>query len=225
MNRCIRVFSVVLMAVLFSSHAFSGGKKIGILMYDGVLSSDVTAPLEVFGIAVKQDWFSEYEVVTIGVDKKNYVVSEEGIMLAVDASIHDKDLIDQLDVLLVSSRYDMDPLINDPVLISFIKKAADHVQWISSNCSGAFLLAEANVLDGKKATTWFGGEADLEKSYPKVKVQYDENVVVDGNIITSNGSVVSYQAALTLLKMMSDRNKAIEVADTIQYFRFSNAQF
>ncbi len=225
MSKYVWVFSTVFVAFVFSSTVFSDTKKIGILLYDGVLSSDVTAPLEVFGTATKQEWFSDYDVITIGINDNNFVTTEEGIKLITDRSINDPKLLSQLDVLLVPSRYDMEPLINDDNLITFIEKAAKQVRWITSNCSGAFLLAEAKVLDGKNATTWFGGEADLEKSYPKVKVQYDENVVVDGNVITSNGSVVSYQAALTLLTLMSDRNHAIEVADAIQYFRFSNAAF
>jgi transcriptional regulator GlxA family with amidase domain len=216
---------MVFITFIFSSNAFSETKKIGILLYEGVLSSDVTAPMEVFGVATKQDWFSEYEVITIGIDDKKFITTEEGIKLTIDRSIEDRDLIGELDVLLVPSRYDMMPLINDKSLIRFIEKSAKHVQWITSNCSGAFLLAEAGVLDGKKATTWFGGEGDLKQGYPNVKVQFDENVVVDGNVITSNGSVVSYQAALTLLKLMSNRNHAIEVADAIQYFRFSDANF
>ncbi|WP_315983638.1 hypothetical protein [Aliamphritea spongicola] len=53
-------------------------------------------------------------------------------------------------------------------------------------------------------------------------VQFDSNVVIDGRVITSNGSLVSYQAALMLLSKMTSRSKAEEVADTIQYNRFSD---
>ncbi len=81
------------------------------------------------------------------------------------------------------------------------------------------------MLDGKKATTWAGGESDLQQAYSAIDVQFDTNVVVDGNVITSNGSVVSYQAALTLLKMMTSERKANEVAEAIQYARFSNQPY
>lgn len=225
MTQYIRVFVVVFAAVIFSSNAFSESKKIGILLYDGVLSSDVTAPMEVFGIATKQDWFDDYEVITIGVERGKFITTEEGIKIATETSIFDKKSLAQLEVLLVPSSYDMAPLLANKVLISYIEKAAKKSEWITSNCSGAFLLAEAGVLDGKKATTWFGGESDLKNSYPKVDVQYDENVVIDENVITSNGSLVSYQAALTLLKLMSSHDHAAEVADVLQYSRFSKEVF
>jgi len=83
-------------------------------------------------------------------------------------------------------------------------------------------LAEAGVLEGKKATTWAGGEADFQKLYPKVDVQHDQNLVIDNNVLTSNGSVVSYHAALTLLKQMSSTSKAQEVADALQFSRVSS---
>jgi transcriptional regulator GlxA family with amidase domain len=86
-------------------------------------------------------------------------------------------------------------------------------------------LAKAGLLDGKKATTWAGGEADLKSQFNKVDVQFDTNVVVDGNIITSNGSLVSYQAALVLLSKIASPSKAQEVSEAIQYQRFSQAEF
>jgi transcriptional regulator GlxA family with amidase domain len=53
----------------------------------------------------------------------------------------------------------------------------------------------------------------------------DQNVVVDGNIITSNGSLISYQSALTLLSRMASKRKADEVAEAIQYARFSQQAY
>lgn len=204
------------------SVAEAADQRIGILVYDGVLTSDVTAPLEVFGVASRLTWFSDYEPITISVSDKKFITTEEGLKIGVDAWIGDAP---ELDVLIVTSSYDMDPLIENKDLIHYIKGTSRIADWIASNCSGAYLLAEAGVLDGKKATTWAGGEADLQKHYPSVDVQVDQNVVVDGMIVTSNGSLVSYQAALQLLRLMSSESKAQEVADTLQYSRFSTKEF
>ncbi|MFT6221161.1 MAG: transcriptional regulator GlxA family with amidase domain [Candidatus Endobugula sp.] len=193
---------VYVLLLLCVSPVQAGTKTIGVLVYDGVLTSDVTAPLEIFGVASKLSWFS----------------TEEGLKLGVDTSI---DQVGKLDVLIVPSRYAMESLLSNQPLISFIRSQAKQVGWMSSNCSGALLLAEAGVLDGKKATTWAGGEADFQNRYPKVNVQHDQNLVIDSNILTSNGSVVSYHAALTLLKQMSSTSKAQEVADALQFSRIS----
>jgi transcriptional regulator GlxA family with amidase domain len=202
--------------------ASAADKRIGILVYDGVLTSDVTAPLEVFGIASRLTWFSDYEVITVSVADQKTVTTEEGLNIGVDAWIGDAP---ELDVLILTSSYDMDPLIENKDLIRFIQKTSQVADWMASNCSGAYLLAEAGLLDGKKATTWAGGEADLQKNYPAVKVQMNQNLVVDGGIITSNGSLVSYQAALKLLHLMSSETKAQEAADALQYSRFSTQPF
>ncbi len=212
----------VLVFLTSANAAMAASKKVGILVFDGVLTSDVTAPLEVFGVASKLSWFADYDVVTISVSDSLQITTEEGLKLGVDTWIGKKP---ELDVLLVPSSYSMDPLLENKSLIQFIRTQAQHVEWMASNCSGAFLLAEAGVLDGKQATTWAGGESELQKNYSKVDVQFDTNVVVDGNIVTSNGSVVSYQAALTLLKLMTSERKANEVAETIQYARLSRQAF
>lgn len=142
--------------------------------------------------------------------------------MGVDVSI---DQVGKLDVLIVPSRYGMRALLSNPQLIDFIRLQAKQVEWLASNCSGALLLAEAGVLDGKKATTWAGGESDFQRQYPKVDVQFDQNMVVDDGILTSSGSGVSYQAALTLLKNISSVSKAKEVASTIQFSRLSLLSF
>ena len=94
---------------------------------------------------------------------------------------------------------------------------------MASNCSGALLLGEAGILDGKKATTWAGGEKNLAKSYPAVRVQYDQNVVIDEGVITSNGGPVSYQAAFELLAKLSSEPFAKEISEQIQFNRLKRA--
>jgi len=206
----------LVLGIALASNATAADKRIGILVFDGVLTSDVTAPIEVFGIASKQSWFSDYKTLVINVGKDKSVTTEEGIRLLVDATLQDQPSVD---VLLMPSSYDMEPLIENQDLISYIQKTAEGAEWMASNCSGAFVLAEAGVLEGKKATTWAGGESDLAKAYPNVNVQYDTNYVIDGNVITSNGSVVSYEAALALLEEMSSKSRAEEVKSALQMQR------
>ncbi len=211
----------VIFSMAFSASAFAADnekKKIGILIFNGVLSSDVTAPAEVFGAATQQKWFSNYKVLLISVDSKT-VKTAEGLTLSADASISNAP---KLDALIVPSAYDMSPFVKNAALVKFIKRNAATASWVGSNCSGAYLLAEAGLLDGKKATTWAGGEADFQKKYSKVDVQKDTNFVIDGKFITSNGSVVSYEAALVMLSKLSSAENAKKVSDIIQYSRFNS---
>lgn len=198
----------------------SASSKIGILVFDGFLTSDVTAPVEVFGAATKKAWFSSYEVVVISVTENKTVTSEEGLRVVADKSIYD-DL--ELDALIVPSSYDMAEFVENEDLIGFIRKQRTSAQWLASNCSGAFLLGEAGALDGKKATTWAGGEKSLARAFPEIDVQYDQTVVVDSNVITSNGGPVSYLAAFELLAKLSSEKFAREISAAIQFDRLERA--
>lgn len=218
MHRASRTLSFIVVALLLTSntHLYAATKRIGILVFDGVLTSDITGPIEVFGAASAQSWFAQYDVVTIAVHNTPEITTNEGLTLKTDAGLQEQP---RVDVLIVPSSYKMAPLLNNKALISYIKRTAQTAEWTASNCSGASLLAEAGVLDGKKATTWAGGEAKMHKAYPNVDVQYDTNYVIDGNVLTSNGGMVSYQAALVLLAQLASEKKAEAIADMLQYQR------
>lgn len=198
------------------SHA---GTKIGVIVYDDVLTSDVTAPLEVFGVATKESWFTSYEVVTIAVSDRKSVTTEEGLNITADTLLADNP---KVDILILPSAYDMDPVLNNQELIAYIQDTAENAEWMASNCSGSQLLAEARLLDGRKATTWAGGEDAFASKYPDVDVQYDVNYVIDGPFLTSNGGIVSYEAALALLAQLSSERKAQSVARKLQLDRLLN---
>ncbi len=212
------VTALLLLLSMASAHAAKS--TIGIVVFPGFLTSDVTAPVEVFGAATRKAWFSDYEVILVSATQERNIKSEEGLTVIADNTIYD-DV--KLDVLLVPSAYDMDDFLNSPDLINFITAQGSSAAWVASNCSGAFLLGKAGLLDGKKATTWAGGESSLAKAYPDIKVQYDQNVVVDRNAITSNGGPVSYQAAFELLARLSSEKFANEISETIQFDRLKRA--
>src|SRR3546814_15039875 len=129
------------------------------------------------------------------------------------------DLADRLlaeapryDVVIVPSSYDMDAVLANRGLIDFIRDQSKTADWMASNCSGALVLAEAGVLDGKRATTWAGGEAPFQKKYADGLVQQDNNVVLDDGVLTPTGSAVSYEAAIPLLAKLTRDRMPREVA-------------
>jgi transcriptional regulator GlxA family with amidase domain len=216
-KRFYRGLILLFVALAYALPSLAADKRIGILVYDDVLTSDVTAPAEVFGVASRKSWFSNYAVLLIGVDREAKVITtEEGLRLTVDATIYDAP---ELDVLIVTSSYVMDTLFANKDLTAFLQRQAKQVTWLASNCSGAFLYAHAGLLDGYRATTWAGGEKQLQREFPAIDVVEDRNVVVDRNRISSNGGLPSYQGALVLLTQMSSERKAKEVFETIQLNR------
>ncbi len=179
--------------------------QIGIIVFDGVLTCEVTGPVEVFSIANAQDGFAGAAVKLIGVESQSTVLTEEGLRLTVDATI-DNDL--SLDVLLVPGGNDVSHLLQHERLNTFIQQQAQSAQWLGSMCAGAFILGDAGVLDGKQATTWFGGESSLQTQFPAINVVHDSPVVIDQRLITANGGLVSYRAALVLLGQLSSPQHA-----------------
>lgn len=210
----IILFILVTFSFIYGGSGTMDSKHtIGIIIFDDVLTSEVIAPAEIFGRAAKQEWFKDWQVKFIGVEKKPTITTEEGITISVNSTIYD-DL--NLDVLIVPGAQDVQSLMNNKDLESFIIKHEKKVEWLSSNCSGAFLLANSGVLDSVKATTWSGGEELLQHDFPKINVLFDNPVVLDNRKLTSNGGLVSYQAALVLLGKLSSMQHAREIFDGLQ---------
>ncbi len=118
----------------------------------------------------------------IGVKPRPTICTEGGLELTVDATIADSL---SLDVLLVPGDNDMTHLLQHDQLNHFIQSQAETAVWLGSVCAGSFILGSAGVLDGKQATTWFGGEGRLQAQFPAIQVIHDRPVVVDRRRITA----------------------------------------
>ena len=109
----LRTLLALLLTSLLSLSSQAADKQIGILVWDGVLTSDITAPLEVFGHASQLSWFRDYNVSLIHIDSKPSVTTHENISLNVQHQLSEQP---SLDVLIVPSAYDMGPILRRPVI-------------------------------------------------------------------------------------------------------------
>ena len=175
---------------------------IGLLMYNGVLQSEVVASSDVFA-KLSQDGKQLFNVITIA-ETLAPIVTEEGLRLIPDYTF---DNCPKLTALFVPSAYDMHSQVNNPKIIDFIKAKDKETKYTVSNCAGAQLIGAAGIADGHKIVTWIGGGAQLQKDYPKLKVQNDSLVIYvqDGKFLSSNGNLASYISALNLLEIMTDK--------------------
>ena len=185
-----------------------------------MLSSDITAPLEVFGKAAKKSWLQKINVEAVSADCYLDIVTEEGIKLRADRLLTDAP---RYDAVIVPSRYNMDAVLGNRALIDFIRKSIKNGCLDGEQLFGRVGVGPSGRFDGKRATTWAGGEASFQKKYPKVHVQHDINVVIDDGVLTSNGSIVSYEAAIALLAKLTSDEFAAEVANDLQFKRVANA--
>lgn len=185
---------------------------IAVLGFDSVLASDVTAPLEVFGAARTKEWFSDYRVALIADAPDGTITTAEGFKLVVDAQLTQ---VSSVEVLIVPGSYDMAQVLGQDSILQFVKHQRQKANWLASNCAGAFLLGAAGALDGHRATTYHGGESFLQAKVPNANV-VPQSVVVDGHLVTSNGSVVSYVSALVLLGLLSSPEHSREIFEYLQ---------
>lgn len=88
----------------------------------------------------------------------------------------------------------------DPRVRDLLRRAVDRGAWVLSVCSGAFTLAEAGVLDGRRATTHWRYTDDLVRRFPAVRVDPDVLYVQDGTVVTSAGTAAGIDACLHVVR-------------------------
>ncbi len=173
---------------------------IGLLMYNGVLQSEVIATSDVFAKPT-EDGKQLFNVVSIA-ETENPITTEEGMHFVPDYTFEN---CPKLTALFVPSAYDMYAQVHNERIVDFIREKNKQTRYTVSNCAGAQLIGESGIADGKKIVTWIGGGEQLQKDYPNLKVQNDSLVtfVEDGKFSSSNGNLASYISALNLVEKMT----------------------
>jgi transcriptional regulator GlxA family with amidase domain len=110
------------------------------------------------------------------------------------------DIQDGIDTLLIAGSPDVSCLLCDPGLKNWVRDIALRVNRLASVCTGAFLLAESGLLDGRRATSHWDFCARLARDYPLVTVEPDRIFVRDGYISTSGGITSGIDMALSMVE-------------------------
>lgn len=129
------------------------------------------------------------------------LVSEEGgpVMTSQTFSVNTERLCDSTyDTLIVAG--DNECKLPSASLLDYIRNAPTHTRRIASICTGAFILAEAGLLEGKHATTHWAHANNFRKCYPNVLLDEDRIFVVDGQIWTSAGLTAGVDLALAIVE-------------------------
>jgi transcriptional regulator GlxA family with amidase domain len=104
------------------------------------------------------------------------------------------------DTLVVAGGNGTRDLPGRAVTIAWLRRAAPQARRVTSVCSGAYLLAEAGLLDGRRATTHWSRSTDFEGRYPQVRLEPDRIFVRDGEVWTSAGITAGIDLALALIE-------------------------
>jgi transcriptional regulator GlxA family with amidase domain len=196
-------------------------RRVAMLAYPDVQILDVVGPLEVFSRASR--WLQDergrrddaYAVEIIGLAKGELRVSS-GLRLCVDRALGDVGR--GVDTLLVAGGRGSREYCTHPGILRFLRQQAKRVRRLASICTGAFLLAEAGLLAGLRATTHWASCAELTRRYPDVRVESDRLFVREGSIYTSAGVTAGMDLALALVEEDHGREVALEVARALVMF-------
>jgi transcriptional regulator GlxA family with amidase domain len=113
------------------------------------------------------------------------------------------------DTLIVSGTTVIEP--STPGLITFVQQALGRYRRVAATCTGAFILAEAGVLDGRRATTHWYHARDLQARFPNVKVEEDRIFIIDGPVWTSAGMTAGIDLALAMV----EKDLGVDVARAV----------
>ena len=181
----------------------------GVLLFDDAEELDYAGPWEVLTMARKEG----DRVVTIA-ERPEPVRSAKGLRVVPDHTFADAP---PLDVVLVPGGQGTRREVDNPALLEWLAGAAESAQWVTSVCTGSFLLHAAGPAKGKRVTTHWAAVDELRGRAGDLTVVEDARWVVDGNVVTAAGVSAGIDMALWLTGQLYDVPHARAVQRFIQY--------
>lgn len=180
------------------------------LIVDGVYNSELIAPMDVLH-HTKFHVNPFIRVFTVA-QHQDTITSFEGLKIIPDYAFT-VDSIPAIDILVVpSAAHSMDEDLQNEVLTEFVRKSGKEASYFMSLCDGAFVLANAGLLESYECTTFPGDIQRFKESYPRLVVHEGISFVHDRKAITSAGGAKSYDPALYLVELLYGKKVADGIA-------------
>jgi len=190
---------------------------------------DVAGPFQIFVRAAElfvQEYPARkapYNVLLASTTRRRSVATNCGLVLTGTKTF--RTLRGPIDTLLVAGGSGVETAAHDEELLLWLQKTALRVRRIGSICTGAFLLASAGLLDGKRATTHWKWAAELANKFKHTTVDPDPIYIRDGNTYTTAGVTAGMDLALALVEEDLGAPTALKVArEMVLYFRRAGGQ-
>jgi transcriptional regulator GlxA family with amidase domain len=195
-------------------------RRVVVVVFPDFQILDALGPIEVFNVATRllaagDSGRSGYRVEVVA-PKAGPAPCSNGLSLQVEHDIH--SLRGNIDTLVIAGGLGTRTFVSDRKFIAAIRRLAARSRRVTSVCTGALLLAEAGLLDGKRATTHWSFAAELQKRYPKIGVEADPIYLKQGNVYTSAGVTSGMDLALALVEEDHSRELALTAARWLVLF-------
>lgn len=186
--------------------------RVGVLLFSDVEELDFVGPWEVFTMANACGLpFEAFTVSQMG----GRVKCKKGLTVVAD---HSFETAASPDILVVPGGQGTRREVDNDNLTDWVRQAGGKAQWVTSVCTGAFLIGKAGLTVGKAVTTHWASIERLRESGFARQVVDDRRVVRDGNVITSAGVSAGIDMALALVGDIGGTEKAAEVQKWMEYF-------
>ncbi|WP_027529105.1 GlxA family transcriptional regulator [Bradyrhizobium sp. WSM3983] len=190
-------------------------RQIVVLVYPDIMAMDVCGPMEAFAMANALAGRSLYRL-SVAAVTTDPITTSLGFSIVPNHALADLD--GPIDTLLVAGGYGHVAALRDPALIGWLREAAPRARRFGSICTGAFPLAAAGLLDGKRATTHWALAPSFAQSFPSTTLDIDSIFVRDGQTYTSAGITAGIDLALALIEEDHGQTFALRVARSLVVF-------
>ncbi|MEO9966698.1 MAG: DJ-1/PfpI family protein [Reichenbachiella sp.] len=189
-----------------------GRYNVAFLVMDGTFNTELTAPFDIYHHTIFRDNIKPMNVFLVA-NTSNPITTFEGIKLLPDFN-YLQDSLPPIDILVIpSADGHLTTDLEDEKMLTFVKNVSSEAKFVTSHCDGAFVLAEAGLLDDAASTT-FPADIDAYRAkYPKHVVHDSVLFVHDGKYITSAGGAKSFEASLYLCQVLYGKSVAMELAE------------
>ena len=185
--------------------------NVAFLIMDGTYNTELTAPFDIFQHTIFRDSIKAMNVFTVA-NTNETVKTFEGINILPDFN-YLKDPLPKIDILVIpSAEHHLDSDLDDKAMINFVKKVDKNAQFMTSHCDGAFVLAQAGLLNNTVSTTFPSDIDAMRKMFPELDIRKEVLFVHDGKYITSAGGAKSFEASLYLCEFLYGKEVAQRLA-------------
>ncbi|MCA9577592.1 MAG: GlxA family transcriptional regulator [Polyangiales bacterium] len=195
-------------------------RRVVIAVFPGIQGLDLVGPLEVFHAAQRflgqtRQRTRGYEVRVVAASSE-LLRTESGLAVVPDGTF--AGVRGAVDTLLIVGGAGARAASRDAAVAAWVRRVAPRCRRVASVCTGAFVLAAAGLLDGRRATTHWAHVERLRERYPRVQVEPDAVYVRDEHLWTSAGVTAGMDLALALVEDDVGRDVALAVARELVIF-------
>ncbi len=189
------------------SRRTSGNRAIGVIAFEGISPFHLSVPCLVFGEDRQDDGIPTTEVL-ICAERPGRLRTTANFSIEASEGL---DCLAEVDTVIVPSWRNPDERASEE-LLSALRTAHSRGKKIVGLCLGAFVLAQAGLLDGRRATTHWRWAESFSRHFPDVKLDQDVLYVEDGDLLTSAGTAAALDCCLHLLRAQIGAELANRVA-------------